>query len=770
VKSVESLLEELRLDILSAISSRQYNTFHERYRTYIDFLTFLISASEYGLDNKFNLTLIPGTKMDDRVYAVWLALNEEIVDACIGALPDNPDFFRFVAYAPSTYFLNLRNLEDIEIPRATLELSLNAFRALGDWWKKTVEYQGFSDHGKCSPATLKPPELGAHTYSLDHFVGSYEGLRRNWFTGLRSLQFDRWKEVQDTERLHIAHIGHIGVMIFDALNHGDRNGAMSAADMLQSWCNALFLRGQAALDTPHRAWELTAFDVLAKTREQAQELAKRIRTLDEDDGNSVERFVGRTLLNLWRDHIFVVTVALIRSNVGCKCETSLPAELARVLMHGTPVSDGVAHLASPIALQTRTDGFESIIRLQLAAVSAPADQETYYTILSTAHQRLGRTTDRRVIPGRPYSSGGNSLEATFEGQFLLLMLLPDSGWNPTRHFTDLVARIVGENREMAESLRIHFKVLLDRLNLNSFDAYAEVFKCLSPGSSSDDFKKGRQRLAKQFDEIIAIFNKHIDQALAATPVDQKKLDAISKAAKSAFGASGAAPVIFFGKTEKTQGDTELMNFTITDQDKSDYLKTSPQPPVLIEDGYIEEAMRNNLAFFVMRAVQRRMKLHAVETSSAEAYWREFMAASADLRKRGLTPVLLLENRVVPRWVWQWMTSSTSQHAFIPTDLKVVKNEKMDEKTGYETTINDVDVYEAAVEKGSSLILPKEAFETITYRDYGKGRLVKVVAEDVKDKPSLVDVKLSWGFKFEIDERYENLGTKLVYGIRRAEEE
>lgn len=770
--TVDEIVNELQADVLDAIAQRRQAVFESRYKDMIEFIVAIIQASEYGTDSaeKANISLLPSDSSGyERVYERWLNAHMEITEACVTALSDYPDFFRYACQAPKRYFLPLRGLAHIQIPRDTLYIWLLAFFRLDDWWVRTAEAQGFTNHGKCAPVVIQPPALSAYSEILDVFVGAYESIKTYYFTSPGDLTYAEWEDAQRTTHFNIAHIGHVLVMLFAAVAHGNKQGAESAVDMLQSWCDNLMLRMGSSLAEHHYGWRITTFDITARTAADARVVASAPEHSGMFDGEEAGLLVGQALRNLWIDHTCLAIYGLLQWAIGCECKSSLPGDLARTLIRGIILSEGASHAGSSRHATTRSELMAAIIRQQLSGLRAGANQETYSSVLNSVFQRLNRSVERRMISGRMYHSGGSGIESSRYAQLLYLMILPDSGWNAERNFGAFVRRLVADDRELAESLKIHLDLFRQKLDEPEFKKLSAVYSCVTESNSRGAFGSAQVMLKAQLGGVVQLFATHIDAAVAQTPINQGQLDKIAKqVSQTAFGRDSIAPVLFFQNIERAETVKDTQHIRFTNMDKSDFTKPPEEDGGFFDDEFADYAVRENVAAFTMSAVLRKLTPTSVDASTPEKYWTEFQRAASELQKRGLTPVLLLENRVVPKWIWEWTLEGHHEQGYLPPELTVTKK-AVGENAGYEATLNGVDAFQVTLPAGESILMPKEAFDTVKFKTFKGAKPVDVTAEAQTANPARVDIVITWGQEVTIPDRYRSLATRLVYGKKVAKE-
>jgi hypothetical protein len=143
-----------------------------------------------------------------------------------------------------------------------------------------------------------------------------------------------------------------------------------------------------------------------------------------------------------------------------------------------------------------------------------------------------------------------------------------------------------------------------------------------------------------------------------------------------------------------------------------------------DQGWWTETMRGQVAAVIMSDVLRAVPLVRHEVSSSDEYWNAIKLAASDVRTTGHTPVLIVSGRAEPDWIADWRYEFGDRRR--PEDMRLWQQEHQPE--GYEFNINDIEVYLAAVGVGRSIVIAREVFDTVTFRQ-ANGRFVEIEFED-----------------------------------------
>jgi hypothetical protein len=105
----------------------------------------------------------------------------------------------------------------------------------------------------------------------------------------------------------------------------------------------------------------------------------------------------------------------------------------------------------------------------------------------------------------------------------------------------------------------------------------------------------------------------------------------------------------------------------------------------------------------------------------------------------MQPILILDNRTRPEWVWRWTHAERESEHPRPDDLNVRRDGGRGD--GYVCDFNEIAVYVGPLSPGYSLLLARETFHSATFTEFERGTYVDVSCENRADSSVLVDMKL-----------------------------
>lgn len=771
---IDAIFDGMKSEALDQLTDHHRHQFEELCDEIVNLLGELLTASEYTGEGgeKGNFALLPRNMfMGIPIYQRWFRVFLEFADDIVPTMKESADYFRHLAaYVPQRLLYWTRDLSQINFAREAIQLSLSIFMRLELWWARTVEEQGIADHGPCRRATLLPPYYGQQTEMLQDFISAFESMRRHVLDGPDDMEVDKWPRAVMHTTLHITHLEQLVQMLSYAVNLGDHRGAYSAADMLQRWAQPLRIKQSGSYFAPHRAWRYSFLDVTNRPLEEIKKEAKIADEYEEYQGNRAAVFVANALQNTWADYQCVVVYTLLRWSVACECDQSLSADIARDLINGKVVSPQSGTIMGSVrGVQSREELLAAIVRQQ-QRVKGQIDR-AYSDHLGHVYDEIHRVNEAGMISGRVYGGwGSRDLDSVLDIQALWLMILAGH-WDPARVLKDYIAGLVADDNDHARNLERFFTQMLERVNRPDFDQLEKVFNCIRKVTGPEQFLQARGEIRIGLEALVKQFGELLTTAVIEAEIDEQRLASIASfASRSGFSEkTGLAPLPFFHRIAYSREVEHEFIFTLQNMDRGEFVAPLRSQLAGNEEDWFDVTTRDTVAVSIMREVMRKTTFQVVDAATPQVYWQEFKRVTEAIREKKLTPILLLENRVVPKWVWDWALTYRVDKSWVPDDLRVTKDPQRDEEKGYETSFNDVPAYQVPLPTGSSVILPLEYFQSIVFRIYEDDRYVTAATEPVEGNPTKVNLVLKWGHDIELDSDCQQFATRLVYGAKIAEE-
>lgn len=182
-----------------------------------------------------------------------------------------------------------------------------------------------------------------------------------------------------------------------------------------------------------------------------------------------------------------------------------------------------------------------------------------------------------------------------------------------------------------------------------------------------------------------------------------------------------------------------------------------------EKEYFAKTVANHLGALLISDVIRQGKFRDIIAPDATTYWLMLKEEANSLRQSGLTPVLVLDNPTRPAWVWDWQHPSEDSEYVRPSDL-VIRHVEKERGHRYIADFNDIQVFSSPLAPGESLLLPREAFTSVTFRKYRDNVFVKADVAEVRGSRTLVDLRLTYERRVRVE---HNKVVRIRYEIANS---
>lgn len=746
VPPISDLLEELSRDVLNEIEKRQMLRAKDRLDAMLDLHAAVLRSGEFrAADAKDNYALLSVRRLISvPVHDGWARHYFPIFEAAAAAVPDNPGIFNSVAYLPAHLFAETRLLRNAAIGDRMISLGRIELLKLGVWWTRIVEQQSNQPLGPCAPALLDARNRRSYEEVMRAFVGAWESMGKHYFDYGSRRKRAPWPDLQLTSHFQMTHLGETVLMFFDAISRGDQQMAKAISDSLEHWTPSLELNAHVdrfLVRTPHL---LTM--TLMEGDEAALQTDVELPEFSPLKRDLVQSVMAVVFDNLWTDYMLIAAYCLAQWGKECPLENSLPAQFIIHFLRQRSDSNQVGDMTSgPLGVAVV---FWGLARQKFG-------DQAYRAQIDSLVEKIQGVRGPEMVPGRIYTHWGTSdLDSLLDAQLIVLCLLISTGWRAERGHDREILKLLRAELNRGSILDRWLEQLLARLKDPSFKAWAAFYDCVA-GKVSQTLtfdaavSAVMESLSSFKDAVKAVHINEIQQS----PIDPAELDRVAGwASEKAFAAATAAiPVSLFAAIRQSKENLPERHVTLNGMDRGEFTipKRSIRPSG--EDDVISGSVRDVVGAFVMNEVivQATPLVETRNAQNPDAYWRELQLAAATLTKKGLTPVLLVENPMTPRWVFDWGLDWSSGRVERPKALRVVRKQDV-AISEYLAHFNEIEVYRAqGLPPGASYVFAREAFYGIDFSDLGTYRFVKVDAIPKADAPTLIDLRITWGQRVEL---------------------
>lgn len=745
--TVNDILLDAQAEAIASLRSGEPEAFEENLKRMLVLYETVLDASQVQdvAGGTASLMLVSDRNhwMERPLYQVWSRRFLDLFEAASSKLSLGEDYVSFLTYVPNRLFSRAREKAVPEILNHFISLSPLLLRRIEDWWVRTVEQQGQTEHGPCFSAVLRLPFYGVHDKVLRKFVGAWISLKNESLPPEHDAKTN-WKEVQQSAEYFETHISHTLVMLFDCISRGDRNAAEWLADVLVRWYGDLRLRFEGVHDYFLRKQRLLTIEMMSNGWDDVERRVQ-VESFGVHAALTPMAILAPCLNNLWVDTCCVAIYVLAVWNKGCECDKSLPADILSALVNGRPLrNDGNA-----ITGYQPYSGADELLIAVLRQYYADGNyRRGYRNRLDSFVEGIAELSRPDMVPGRIYSwSGSDDLDSVRDGQLLALLLAVPVAWKPSHEIEVILdewARIEDEKVRELEQMLSKWK---ERLNDDRFSQLLGSFECLRMKANKGiEFEAAKLSLDQAIDYLLSMAAKAHNVVLAdAVPSERRLLEIGQWASSKAFTKETVAfPVNLFGEIVNSGETLDVRSLVIKGMKKGEFTDPPMADIAGNEEEWFAETVRGHVASTVFAMILNELKPERLEVDSPEAYWTQIKKYANEARTDGLHPILLLENPTIPGWVWEWVHPPFDESVCTPPDDLVVSKDLPSEIDAYLWSLNDIPVFDAPLlAPGASVLIVRESLARIEFSRLPSGHYVKADTKEVQGHSELVDLFLSW---------------------------
>ncbi len=764
---VEAILGELAADARNMAAKPDNEGFERAYTALIDLHGLLLEAcldkTESGEQGSWALLPDPESFFDQTLHKNWSNVYRGIFEAAIEGMVRDTRPLRRLCHL-------LQHLDDDELRASPVEIREHLLQMpplmmfqLSNWWAFRVEEQGIIEHSHRQMVLLRPPLNRVYEEVLSTFVAGWENARPDKPRRNRDAHPLDWPTLPGLARLNVKHIEETARMLLAAVLRGDQAAAEWLADVLSKWWGTLDFDRE-----PYQLYDKTTF-ITIDDLELAWPAFCTKFGLEADDTASQERLrpvlqqgaFQAALRNYWTD-VRLLTIELmlewIRAVPAPSANSSLAFEITAGLLTqkqwkgGGQAVDSLSNFSPPEYLVAKVRQF----------AASGEWRGGYVGRLDGFVERVKDMRRPNMVSSRVYSFGGaDDVESLLESQLELFAVLATGTWSLPRSLQrqlDVWFDTRFDQYSSIDILRGRLKSWLERLeaqpglSVEHIDLMKAHVKPGVPAHAAIDQVKAGLVAAQQ------ALDDRREETLAAQPIDPNRLLEIGRyASTAAFSKEkGRFPVHLF-PTGRTAKNLEDFTLTFTQVRRGELTQLQIDQRAVNEAEYFADAMAQQVAIVVLNDVLHRSDIKEIAVRDGEAYWKALQAESSPIVEKGGTPILLLDNATRPDWVWDWQHADFDATHKRPDDLQIRRRDG--QGAGYLCDFNEIEVYVAPLPIGQSLLLSSGVFRALTFTDYGDGQFVRVEAVELEGAKNLVDLKLTFSRRVDVDEaRF----VKLVY--------
>lgn len=739
------IFDELIAEVQANLESNQQSAFQEALADLIELHVAIVLAGAFfssaGRDNYANL-VDRNWLFGEKLYESWTKKYHNLVDLSINRLLVDVSYFERVVNVPNRIFSRLLSIRPVSILVGVLRQSGYFHYKLNRWWSRIVEEQGALSHGPCEATVPRAPAYTVYSTAIRSFVGGWEVLK-NINLPITFNNANEWDKCREAGELYAKHLDETIAMLFDSLLIGNQEGAEWLCDTLIKWWDSTtFSHNNQSI--PIKDDRKLTLQLLRKPWEEAKEVIDI--SLDGLDSCIAQQVLAKKCIkNYWIDLCSVSLYAMLQFGKECDCERSLPAHLIKNLVQGKSLRAGGGEDNNKLPICNPVELLIAIIRQY--HIDGGYSQG-YRSYLETLVERILRLAEPEMISGRIYTRVGTpDMDSLRDGQLILLCLLVDNEWTMSKNFIETVQGWGSENDDVLRNFERQLSEWQLRLADVEFMNYENIYSCISSEiGSANELDSAISVLKGQISILLDNISGFREFQIQSREIGKKRLRDISIwSSKSAFCEdSGDVPVSLFRNVNHSSEKYKEYGLRIRKVKKAAFVDPPMVELAVNEEEWYDHTVRSHVAFSVMTEAIRKLDLECIEVNGAAQYWEKIEDGASIIQKNGRTPILLVAGQAEPSWLLEWAESNYSEFVELPTGLRWHRDNRIESKA-YLCSLNEIPVYIAPIGAGSSILLAREAFDTLEFSKFEDKTFVEAYVEEIDESETLLDLKLTWRF-------------------------
>lgn len=736
------VLREFQSDVFNTLQAGQIENFKDSIRNLRDIHSLLIRAGEIRLEKgtKDNLSnLASSFYWGRRLYQDWNRLYVDIFNKATNLIPTTVEYFEHAAYTPKFLFNDTRDSTIPVISHSFMQLGYWLWLSLRDWWVKVGGVEIANQQSHFNPYILNAPYSQYYEDAVYSFVGGWETFLTLELIDIREKQNIEWQDYPQLAANFEQHLRYTVLMLFNSVVVGDIYGSEWIADILQKWASSLSYDlnfNNYHFKRPHTF----TLESLSIDGSEAEQWLNENIIMPETE-LQYKDILAIGLRNYWKDVVCIVIYLLSQMSRNIKDGLPLTVQILRTLFSGKANKPGGERFISLKPFSSATELLQSIIR-----------QYYYYGKWSSRYgNRLNSLIESvasikrpRMVSGRGYTrTGADDLNSAKFGQLFSLCVTVGTSWDPTNQLESDLRELIDSDDRLARDLKQLLDSYLELIKLNEFGLFEAAFNLLKTNDNEVSFNQSRQIVENGLSRLMEILESHRQNRIANLKIDDERLEKISIAASTELFKKdqGIFPINYFSVITKTGDKQDEKKLILKKMNRGNFTSPLMAQLAINETEWISETMKHNVAAIVLRIVLDQAKNENVETTAEETYWKALKEKSEGFSQSGLSPILLLDNRTKPEWVWNWQKSDYDKNISIPSGLNVSFPNKG--VKSYICNFNNIEVFSSSLPYGRSYLFVRELFEKLIVTEFEEGRYVDAtISQNYEDK-ALVDLELSY---------------------------
>ncbi len=744
-----SMLEEFQSDARTAAEAGDSGAFERAYVAVVEFHSLLLGASlvevDQGVHDSWAMLADVSHGYGQPLHHHWAETYREIGKSALLVIERN----NLPARRLCKVVLHLEgdglSRSPVQVKERVLRILPVFMYQLSGWWVQRVEEQGVLEHGPHKMVILRAPLSRVYDEVMREFIGGWEDALKSFAEPLDEMRGWSWAATRGSANLTALHIHETARMLLAAIDRGDQVAAEWFADVLNKWGGGYQFEHDPIVLFGRT--DYLCLDYLARPWNQVIRLTGFPAT-DTDSYNfeldAIQRSSAIAAIRNYREDIRLIVIELLIARVGSAdsvaVDQSLAFAIAAGFLGGRQWKAG-GEVIEPLSNLT---AFQYLVD-KIRQLATDGDWGSGYVGRLNRFVEEVRDMERpNMISSRVYAFGGaDNLDSLIPQQAILLVALASAEIELSEAFRKQIGNWLAEQFETISVIQSWLGKLINQLE--GFDSAGDQWsRLLIPRSGRrHDWQTGLARARRGLATIRDEIDRQRVAAIEQEPVDQDRLVAIAAAASSRGFAkeTGEFPLHLFGRIIIDDGAMQDFRLNFTGLRKGEFTRVEMEQRPANDGESWAKIVALHVGNVAMRDVLRASRIRDFSVPTADSYWAALRGVAGILERKGLTPILILDNATRPKWLWDWQHAGYGERFERPDDMTV--HRVAGRGTNYLCDINNIQVYSYPTESGCSLVMAREAFDELAFGIRGGGTLVDVVCTTSPNSPLLLDLALTF---------------------------
>lgn len=724
ISETSKILGEMIADLVVFIDARQADEFADQLLEVVVFHAFLYRLAQKFDEGTSYAQLQSGQSIfSSAINEDWARNYGDMIRRIIKRLPDEPEFMRPMAYAPSSLYSRVSNEVTPEALQPILSLAESLAYRLTEW--ALGEYRAETASGVDDIRAFTLTRQG------EIYAGAWREQVAGWERLLQTIASApnprnpaerSWKDLTSISGNVYAHLSATTKMAARAVWHGDTLATSWTSDLMLHWLAQAEREWKTRTGFPRVQSEALTLETLQCDWGAVEELP----LMPSGEAISAPKIFSSIMNNTWRDHVFILASVCIHWAIHRSSIDTAP-QAARMLLHAEPYDRGETGVRE-IRGFSGTDFLISVLRI--AGSGEHFSEDSYAGRIDHLLEGIGQFGDTPKVLMRFYSSGGGLSFSALSPAHAIAIMATTTG---PQGINSTLRRLLTQSRDEALRLReAYLNTLRSAFDELNADEHGELLAKLVGSGDGLSFDARRDHSRKLVEQSLADLTSYRETIIVTAEIDSARVASVASAAASEITTRNLFPRHLFDEITVTTDDLSEFTMSVNGLDRGSFTDPPMEDPVLNEEEWWRDVMSNRVAAVVWSDVIRKTNFQDIDGRTPDDFWRAVRDGSAKIREAGHDPLLVINDAFNPEWWSDWRWPEGRGDTPKPSDLVITIEEG--QVDSYELTMNDTPVYSAQTENGVAYLIPSQLLRRLRFRDYGDGLPVSLRFETDANNP------------------------------------